>query len=372
MRYAWGSRTAIPAWLGIEPDGEPWAELWFGTHPAGSATLDSGESLAEHVATDPATLGDLDHLPYMVKLLAAAQPLSLQVHPSAEQARAGFARENALGIPLTDPTRNYKDDRPKPEIMIATGAFDALCGFRQPDAIAADWEQLGVEALGSLIAILRGDGAPATRVGATFMTLTRLPADEANGLIVDVIQASQSADSMAAGTIRTVGAHYPTDIGVLLASMLNRLTLQTGDAIFLAAQVVHAYLEGRGIEVMGNSDNVLRGGLTPKHVDVVELERIVDFTPWEPVIVAPQTVSPGIVRLDVPVDDFAVWHIDVAQAASLPGDGTPRIILSLDAGAKVADHTLQIGDAIFVGANERDIPLVGDGHLVMASPGLTG
>lgn len=369
MRYAWGSTEAIPAWLGIEPDGEPWAELWLGAHPAGPATLGPGTSLVEHLTAHPAMLGDFDHLPYMVKLLAAAKPLSLQVHPSAEQARAGFARENALGIPTSDAARNYKDDRPKPEIMIATDTFDALCGFRQPEAIASEWEQLDVAGLGALIAILRGQGAAATRIGATFRTLTQLPAAEAKALVGDVIAAANSAESMAAGTIRTVGAYYPADIGVVLASMLNRLTLARGDAIFLAAQVVHAYLEGHGIEVMGNSDNVLRGGLTPKHVDVVELERIVDFTPWDPVFVQPKQVSPGVSRLDVPAPEFAVWQIDVAEADQLPGDGTPRIVLSLDAGTAVGGHQLQVGDAVFVGASENAIQLAGTGQVVMASPG---
>ena len=260
QHYDWGSTTAIPELLGIDPDGRPWAELWFGTHHGGAATvLHEGRwsPLAE-VAGD---------LPYLAKVLAAEQPLSLQAHPSAAQAAEGFDREERRGVALDDPARIYCDRRPKPEVLIALSSFDALCGFRPVDETADLLASAGPVSA-SLGDRLRGEGI--ARLVAQAMTLPPDPRLLAECLASPVY-----------GHLAPLVKRYPDDPALTVALLLHHVVLEPGDAIYLPAGNLHAYLSGLGLEVMGSSDNVVRGGFTRKHVDVAELLRVLDATAIE-------------------------------------------------------------------------------------------
>ncbi len=250
QHYAWGDPTFIPELLGAEPDGRPWAELWLGTHPNGPAMLADGRPLAE-------VTGDL---PYLLKVLAAAEPLSLQAHPDAEQAVDGFAR----GV--------YPDDRAKPELLVALTPFEAFCGLRPVDATLDLLAELGAIDLADR---LRTDGLP-----ATVADLYRGRFDPAA-----TIAACAGGDRPEAVWVRRLAERYPGEPSVAVTLLLNHVVLQPGEALHLTAGNLHAYLSGAGIELMGASDNVVRGGLTAKRVDVDELLRILDPSPLaEPVM----------------------------------------------------------------------------------------
>jgi mannose-6-phosphate isomerase len=266
QHYDWGSPTAIPELLGDDPDGRPWAELWFGTHHGGAAAVlhDGRWSPLSEVAGD---------LPYLTKVLAAERPLSLQAHPSAAQAIEGFAREEQRGVALDDPERIYRDPRPKPELLIALSPFDALCGFRDVDETADLLTRAGPAgaALGDQ---LRGEGLRAL-VAAAF------------GSRPDEDLLAECLATVAFGHLRELAARYPHDPALTVALLLHHVELEPGEAIYLPAGNLHAYLGGLGLEVMGSSDNVVRGGFTGKHVDVDELLRVVEVTPIDSPVVRP-------------------------------------------------------------------------------------
>ena len=251
QHYAWGDPTYIPELLGATADGRPWAELWLGTHPAGPATTDDGRPLSELTG----------ELPYLLKVLAAAQPLSLQVHPTTSQAIDGFAR----GV--------YPDDRAKPELLCALTRFDALCGIRPVGATLTLLGALGADGLGHA---LRSGG-----VAATIEAIYRGRFDPRPTIV-----ACARSSRPEAALVTMLAARYPDDPSTIVTLLLNRVTLQPGEALHLTAGNLHAYLSGAGVELMGASDNVVRGGLTVKHVDVDELLRILDPTPLAQPIMA--------------------------------------------------------------------------------------
>jgi mannose-6-phosphate isomerase len=257
QHYAWGDRAFIPTFLHRTADGQPWAELWLGTHPNGPATTADGTPLAD--VTGP--------LPYLLKVLAAAEPLSLQLHPDETQAADGFAR----GV--------YPDDRAKPELLVALTPFDALCGFRP---VPATLTLLGALGLDDLARRLRTDG-----IGPTVDAVYRGHVDP-----TPTIVACDRSDRPEARLVTSLAARYPGDPSVVVTLLLNRVTLRPGEALHLTAGNLHAYLSGAGVELMGASDNVVRGGFTVKDVDVDELLRILDPTPLvRPVM--PDTVRTG-------------------------------------------------------------------------------
>ena len=279
--YAWGSRTAIAEFTGRRsPTAHPEAELWFGAHPGDPAWLetDTGErSLLDTVSDDPeGQLGATvrtrfgDALPFLVKVLAADEPLSLQAHPSTEQAVEGFAREDRLGVPLSSPMRNYRDRSHKPELMVALESFEALAGFRPAARTVELMRALAVSDLDPFVGLLAGQ-SDADGLRALFTTWITAPQPDLDVLVPAVIDGAihyvrSGATEFAAEakTVLELGERYPGDAGVLAALLLNRLTLRPGEAIYLPAGNLHTYLHGVGIEVMANSDNVLRGGLTPE------------------------------------------------------------------------------------------------------------
>ena len=287
--YAWGSRTAIAELLGEPtPSESPQAELWMGAHPkAPSDVFIDGEyrSLADEIAASPAdTLGARvaqafgGKLPFLFKVLAAAQPLSIQAHPTIAQAQEGFARENERGIPIDTPNRNYRDDNHKPEIICALTPFWALNGFRPPDTIAATLGEMGLSAIAQEIATLaaRPDEEGLRNFFTAIMTMDR---DRQRKVVAQAVLFAGKRTGQADVWDWTLNLNeqYPGDIGVLSPFLLNLLRLEPGEAMLLHAGRLHAYLDGVGIELMANSDNVLRGGLTPKHVDVPELLKVLVF-----------------------------------------------------------------------------------------------
>jgi len=323
--YAWGSRDALAKLCGRPaPSAEPEAELWMGTHPGGPSRLPNGANLRDFVAADPeTTLGGHvraefgDSLPFLLKLLAANEPLSLQAHPSLERARAGFDREEAAGVPLGAAFRCYKDRNHKPELLCALTPFHALVGFRPVEATRRLFEAFGAPELAPLLAALGGDTASALR--SFFEVVVSSPA-KTRAALAHVTLAGCRAMAGGSGEFSReyawgvrIGELYPGDPGIALALALNLLVLEPGEAIYLPAGNLHAYLEGTGVEIMASSDNVLRGGLTPKHVDVTELLAVLDFHAGPASLAA--TERRGVeTRYLTPTREFALSRFDLGDA----------------------------------------------------------
>ncbi|GAA2718644.1 mannose-6-phosphate isomerase, class I [Micromonospora olivasterospora] len=377
--YVWGSRTAIAGLQGRPtPSPGPEAELWLGAHPGAPATVrrdGAAVSLVDLLAAEPGHwLGGRlverfgPRLPFLLKVLAADAPLSLQAHPDAEQARAGYAADAAR----PEGERNYVDPHHKPELLVALSPFDALCGFRDPAESAGALAAFGVPELGPVVGALRG-GTAGLREAVRL--LLSWPAAERADLVVAVVAAE--ADGPDAALARDLAARYPGDPGVLVALLLNRVRLAPGEAIWMPAGNLHAYLRGTGVEIMAASDNVLRGGLTPKRVDVDELLRVLRFEVLDDPVVAPLPVAPGVVRWPVPVDDFALHGVRVDGPESpvrlaVPG---PRVVLCHSGRLSVDDGTgtvaLAAGQAAIGPAGAGPLVLAGAGEGYVATAGLT-
>ena len=384
-RDAWGSTTAIPQFLGEDPDGEPRSELWMGAHPSSSSRLSGNpsRSLAEAIAADPAgTLGAAvvdaygPRLPFLLKVLAAARALSLQAHPSPEQAASGFADEERRGVSLDDPSRNYADANHKPEMICALTEFHALCGFRPVDDALAMITKLGVDALAPDIATMSAH-PDADGVRTVLDRLLHLPTAEREPLVRVVAERCAAAtwdgqDVELARTVVELAEQYPDDVGVVCALLMNRVTLQPGEAISLAAGNLHAYLRGVGVEIMASSDNVLRAGLTARHVDADELLAIVDTTPGEIPLVSPVLVDDVQTSYPVPVRDFALSRLVLPAGRSYELDpGRPQILLVVD-GELVAEQAgstrrLGRGQAFFVPADDPPVVLSGPATAFLAT-----
>ena len=384
--YAWGSRTAIAEFTGRpSPTAHPEAELWFGAHPGDPAWLqtDQGErSLLDTLREDPegelgAAVRDRfgETLPFLLKVLAADEPLSLQAHPSAEQAVEGFAREDKLGIPISGPTRNYRDPSHKPELLVALGQFEALAGFRSAERSVELMRALAVTDLDPFVNLLAGQ-SDADGLRALFTTWITAPQPDLDVLVpavidgaIEYVRSGKKTFAAEAKTVLELGERYPGDAGVLASLLLNRISLSPGEGIYLPAGNLHAYLHGVGVEVMANSDNVLRGGLTPKHVDVPELLRVLDFTPAVDVVIRPQISRDGMELVyDTPAPEFAVsvLSIDGEQLgheidAPTRHDG-PQVLLCTEGStvvhAKTTAVTLDRGSAAWVSADDGPIRLV--------------
>lgn len=384
--YAWGSTTAIPALLGVVPDGTPQAELWLGAHPdAPSEVLQDGTAprrLDQLVLQRPGELlGERvraafgDRLPYLLKVLAAAEPLSLQVHPSAEQARSGFEDEEAAGVPREAPQRRYRDPFHKPEMILALTRFEALCGLRP----VADTRALlaavdpGTAAWAQVRALLdHDDDATATLAVLGHLLRRRGGAD----LVRSVVERCAGLDPQdeqtrrAVATVLDLHRFHPGDPGVLVSLLLNRVTLTPGEALYLPAGNAHAYLSGTGVEVMAASDNVLRAGLTPKHVDVDELLRVLDPAPAPLPVVRPLVSGPVATYRP----DAAELELHLVRApgkgVAVAGDG-PRVVLALEGATRVRcageERVVDQGGAVLVPDAAGPMRLAGDGVSVVAA-----
>jgi mannose-6-phosphate isomerase len=361
--YPWGSRTVIPELLGEQsPADRPYAELWMGAHPDAPSVLSDGTPLDKAIETAPAALLGADvqerfgaRLPFLMKVLAAEQPLSLQAHPTNEQARAGFAAEEAAGVPHDEPTRTFKDPFHKPELLLALTTFEALCGFRPVEESLHCLAKLQVPELKPTIAALARGG-----LRAAIPQLIALSPDHRELLVSAVATAAArfvaAHDPEFINTYRwaaSLAETYPGDPGVVISLMCNHLRLAPGEAVFLPAGNLHAYLSGAGVEVMASSDNVLRGGLTAKYVDLAALIEVLDFTDGRVPILHP-VLGPGGLRYPVPVDDFDLTRIQLdGQSGSLTTRG-PQLLLCTEGTAVLTspdgEVTVQQGGSAFVPA----------------------
>ena len=371
--YAWGSRTVIAALRGRPtPSPHPEAEMWLGAHPGDSSALLAADgrrtSLLDAVTADPEALLGVDRaakwsgtLPFLLKVLAADEPLSLQAHPSAAQAAEGFARENAAGIPVDAPTRNYRDGSHKPELICALTEFHALVGFRATAGTIALLRALDVAELAPHLALLEeqpdADGLRA--LFTTWITLPQSVLDRAVPALQEAcVRLAQTAATERGGEFRAearmaleLSERYPGDAGVLAALLLNLVVLGPGEALYLPAGNLHAYLSGAGVELMANSDNVLRGGLTSKHVDVAELLRVLDFRPGTPPVLR-GTAADGWVRYDTDAAEFLLRRLDADGAQAAVPDCGPRILLCTRGSARVSVQNGGPGSARDIGRGE--------------------
>lgn len=414
--YAWGSTTAIAAQLGHAPSGKPEAELWLGAHPGSPSVITDPEqvggyaTLTEWIAAAPeaalgatlATASDgTPRLPFLLKILAAASPLSLQAHPTMERARSGFALENEAGIPVDAADRNYRDPFHKPEVIFALSeSFEALCGFREPVEIrrilgefraldvasddpqpgaldALEQRLLGPEALRDTVDWLLRDGRGEDS-GEVAWLVERVVALAGNA--VDLAHDGAILEfPLELDTVRKLAAAYPGDPGIVISLLTNRVSLRRGEVLYLPAGNIHAYLSGLGVELMAASDNVLRGGLTPKHIDVDELLDVLEFTSLPVPYLAPVSHSPGVAEYRPAVDDFALVHI-TAEAGADAAAGVPMrqftltgpgIAICTAGGFLVAGATksvtLKRGESVYITPEEGTLTFAGSGDVFLAT-----
>lgn len=341
-----------------------------------------GPSLRDLIARAPEEMLGADvarrhggELPYLLKLIAPHQPLSLQVHPSLEQARAGFEREEAAGISRTAPHRSYRDRNHKPELAYALTPFEAICGLRTPRRIAEVLGGLGLPLTDRLAALVEERG-----VGAVFADLLSAGTRPAPEQIEQVVAAcaarlecGASPSPRADRIVETLAQHYPGDPGVVASLLMNPVTLRPGEALFIPAGTVHAYLSGTAVEIMAASDNVLRAGLTPKHVDVAELLRIMDDAAVPPIRIAPEHMSEAVSTFYVPVDDFelSVVHLRDATTVEKLRSRGPRTVVCLEGAVEVfaggRREPLNSGQAVFVPHCDGELAVRGFGDVVVAS-----
>ncbi|MEJ2156926.1 MAG: mannose-6-phosphate isomerase, class I [Desulfobacteraceae bacterium] len=389
--YAWGSHTAIAALLGDEsPSTEPQAELWMGAHLKSPSRIffeNRWEPLSDLIDRYPNELLGREvaekfgrSLPFLFKVLAAAEPLSIQAHPDAQQAVDGFQRENLKGLSLSDPQRNYRDDRPKPECLCALAPFTGLCGFRPPDEIltisAPVWPKDDAAALNIVRNLDHSKG-----LQEFFQSLMQMDKEDCAKLTGRVVEnAAPLADQNEAYRwVCRLHRKYPGDIGVLSPLILNLVTLHPNEAVYLPPRQLHAYLDGIGIEVMGNSDNVLRGGLTPKHVDVPELTKILDFHSYKPEILTPQFVTETQGVYESPGETFRLTQLIVTSRRPLSISARfqgPEIILAIEGRCGIRgrhdqnDMTIEQGESVFIPAAVENYTISGDTRLFRAAVNL--
>ncbi|MCO4744289.1 MAG: mannose-6-phosphate isomerase, class I [Proteobacteria bacterium] len=368
--YAWGSHTTLAALQGRpHPTPQPEAEIWFGAHPVAPSLVgrDTGfVGLDALIAMSPrATLGPRllsrfgEQLPFLLKILAIERPLSIQAHPDKKRARAGFVAETKRRIPLGAPQRIYKDPRPKPELVCALTSFDALVGFRPQGELDAITEALGHGSLPleELVHDL-------LRHEDSWQRASNMAARNQNteGVVGD-----------AARTFAELQEAYPGDQGLAVAMLLNRVRLEPGQALFLGAGLLHAYLRGTAVEIMGNSDNTLRGGMTEKYVDVPELLNTVHFEPNTPEVLHAQGDG-AEAHFTADTAAFSLSTIQLDEHYPIHKEHGPEIILctSGDCTVNHGRHSVALGpgEACFVPHACVDYSLTGNGHVFRAQAGL--
>jgi mannose-6-phosphate isomerase len=388
QNYAWGSFTAIAELTGSnEPPDQPQAEIWMGAHPnAPSSIRYQGawhrldqvigrhpEQFLGHAAMD--RFGN--ELPFLLKILAVSLPLSIQAHPNAVQAKKGFALENKQRVELNATHRNYKDDRHKPECICALTPFWGLCGFRTKNEMLRLTESVWPETHQPALKLLQDHG-----IKSFFEYLMMLAQDARVDLVSQAVERTRALDGKDAlfSWLLRLQQQYPGDIGVLSPLLLNLVELKPGQALFLDAGQLHAYLNGVGVEIMANSDNVLRGGLTPKHVDVPELLNILNFSAMRLNILEPQTMDASESCYPSPVDDFQLSIIAVQPSKPYICDNRspgPEILLCIDSTnglqcrSKHTEVPLNQGRSLFVPAEATGYALHGCGTVYKASINFT-
>lgn len=357
--YAWGSRTAIPDFLGVEPTGDPTAELWFGTHPLGTSRLDDNAGPLTAVAGD---------LPFMLKVLAPAEPLSIQVHPSNEMATVGFAAENSAGVPLTDGSRDFKDPHHKPEMVYALTRFDTLLGVRPIEDIMALLSPLDLPLAKELL-----DQAAAGRLAVVQHLLAERPDAEAVDDFVAACAAQPPGADIGRGyaTVAEAARVHPSDPGLVLALLLNRVTLEPGEAAFIGPGLIHAHLQGLCLEVMVSSDNVFRAGMTTKRVNAEGVLESLGVEQPDSVRIPAERVGRSTDVYAPELADTVLFALAISRGDDdLPGRGA-RILLCLDGSVEVtsgAGESVQLarGQAAFAAEADGDLAVSGSGTVAQA------
>ena len=372
--YEWGSLTAIPDLLGRPATGEPWAELWFGAHPSAPAAVGArAEPLDRLIAADPvgalgpAVASRYGRLPFLLKVLAAAAPLSLQAHPSAEQAEAGFEREEAMGVPPDAPRRMFRDRSPKPELICALSGFEALCGFRDPQQTATLLDTLDAPALDPLRRRLnRRSGSQMRDLLAWLLALDEPAAAALAESAARACAAAGDEDEWSGlrSAVAELGARHSGDAAVAVALLLNHVVLAPGEALFLDSGCLHAYLGGTAVELMADSDNVVRGGLTSKHVDAAALVQIVDGAASEPPVQRPEPRG-GVVTYRTTAAEFCLLRLDVGRPTTV--DTGPAVLLCTEGCVEANGVTLDRGAAAWSGAAEPHVAFEGRGTVFCAT-----
>ncbi|MBX6370635.1 MAG: mannose-6-phosphate isomerase, class I [Acidothermus sp.] len=380
MPYAWGSRSALASLQGRPPAAQPEAELWMGAHPQAPSEVEvEGRAvpLPELIAAQPeAILGAevMKHfgptLPFLVKILAAERPLSLQVHPPAEIATAGFRAEDAAGIDRRAPWRTYRDPNAKPELLLALGPFRALHGFAPPAESARRLERLASKRLTPLVDRLRRGDPP----GDVFLDLLAWPDDDRAALVAEAAAAAGTDSSPLASLVGSLSRLHPADPGVVGVLLLNYVELSPGEALYIRPGELHAYLDGIGLEILGNSDNVVRAGLTEKHLALSELARSLCREPTPAHLLTATDDGRGGRCFAVRQDEFALTVVEVAD---VPRELIPRsaeVLVVLDGAVRLEtdDGVLPLGrtDSAFVAADAGVLRLTGGGTVARVRPGV--
>lgn len=376
QNYAWGSKTALTDLYGIaNPNNLPMAELWMGAHPKSSSKIEdaSGQarSLRDVIDADKAVLlGDkvaqrFGELPFLFKVLCADQPLSIQVHPNKQASEIGFAKENAAGIPLDAAERNYKDPNHKPELVFALTPFLAMNAFREFSEIISLLQPVA-GANNAIAHFLENPNAEA--LSQLFASLLNMQGEEKSHALAVLKAALDSQQGEPWETIRLIAQFYPDDSGLFSPLLLNVVKLNPGEAMFLFAETPHAYLQGVALEVMANSDNVLRAGLTPKYIDIPELVANVKFVAKPAAELLTQPVKNGA-ELDfpIPVEDFAFSLHDLSQTETTIAQESAAILFCVEGEATLhkgeQNLVLKPGESAFVAANESPVSVSGTGRL---------
>ncbi len=390
MAYAWGGREAIAALQRRDRASEPEAELWMGAHPHASSTLESDDgsqprSLEELITADPerylgpTTLTKFGaRLPFLLKVLSAAEPLSLQVHPNSAQAIRGFEAEEAAGIDRSASRRSYRDPYAKPEMIVALTRFEALKGFRPSAQAVALLESLDVELLVGLLGELRAG----LSTGDAFLRLVEWPDAERLTLVAQTLAGAKAARAVdpeqpVFGWIELLAAKYPDDPGVVALSLLNYVVISPGQALIISPGEIHGYLHGAGVEILGGSDNVIRAGLTAKHISVRDLREILDRDSRELAVISP-VLAGGEEVWPAPFEEFELSRVDLATSGAAPTSDValarrgPEIVLCLSGSVDVADDdnriALSSGESAFATATGGVLRASGTGVLVRATP----
>jgi mannose-6-phosphate isomerase len=401
--YEWGSKYLIQEFLGLkkgngQPDGSslPYAEMWMGTHVSAPSMAETGNDSRTGAAKNMVSLSELTGggLPFLFKLLAVEKPLSIQAHPNQAQALKGFERENKAGAAYKagavykagaaydERERSYKDPNHKPEILCAVFPFTLMAGFRQPEKIYSFFKTLmsvSPEHEGTIAPLLRAlEGYPEVSLSGFFHALFKLEKTGVQKIGRFILENDSPNETLSEcwKLMRDFAALYPLDAGILSPLYLNVLKLNPGQAVFIPAGILHSYIQGFGVELMANSDNVLRGGLTPKYVDTNELINILDFSPFLPQIVTPPAGdSSSWFCYPVPCEEFSLYRklngggsnaflkdiflkdsLTDSQAICLVTEGEIHIN-----GENLKDLTFKKGESFFLSRREKDASLSFDG-----------
>ncbi len=378
QKYEWGTFDYIASLLQLENNSaEPWAELWMSAHDKAPSFLPEIRSnLNTAIANNPQEfLGEKvaknykNKLPYLFKILSANKPLSIQAHPNLEQAKRGFKLENEQGILLTDFIRNYKDDNHKPELICALTEFHAMCGFRPASEIINFFNQLGLNKVLREFSAFEKE-AKADNWEKVFIEIIAGSVEKKLQIVELVINNIHDLnDEFVKDWVLKMMIHYPNDIGIISPLFLNTFILQAGEAVFLKAGILHAYLQGTGVEIMANSDNVLRGGLTPKNIDVKELVSILEWEMKEPEIQS-YNFNSQVISYQIPINEFSLKRVKLTGELKIKNE-KPTMIIVVEGETQVTCgeefKKVKKGETIFVTSEAKEFTLAGQALLFVAS-----